>query len=105
MTTYQANSARNTRAASTSPAMRLLMSEVHRLLGEIILDPSDNAKYERLDEIAYVIWEWCVTHGTQPWGWCLDRYCSCKLVLAEHEPDPLPGMGARPRAGRRSERA
>ena len=70
--------------------MTLLMSELHRLLGEIILDPSDNSLYERVDSIAYVVWEWCLSNGAQPWGWCLDRYCSCKLVLAEHEPPTLP---------------
>lgn len=75
------------------------MSELHRLLGDIILDPSDNTLYERVDSIAYVVWEWCLNNAATPWGWCLDRYCSCKLVLAEHEPEPLPGLGAARRTG------
>lgn len=68
------------------------MSEIHRLLGDIILDPSNNAAYERIDFHAREIWMWCITNGETPWGWCLDRYCSCKLVLAEHEPEHLPGL-------------
>lgn len=87
------------RKSPQSPLMRDAMTRLHLALGSIIIDPTDNGLYETVDETCYLIWEWCVLHGQQPWGWCLDRYCSCKIALAEHEPDPLPGLGRTPRSG------
>lgn len=96
MTTYHARSAKKKSTAPASAAMRYLNSELHRLLGDVIMDPSDNDSYSRIDSIAYVIWEYCTVNAVTPWGWCLDRYCSCKLVLSEHEPDVLPIILADP---------
>ena len=66
------------------------MARIHAVLESIILDPTDPALYEDLDHYCYLVWEWCLITGRTPWGWCADRYCSCKVALSEHEPDTLP---------------
>lgn len=77
-----------------SALMREANRRLHHALLSIIVDPSNNDLYEIVDDNCYLIWEWCLTRGQQPWGWCLDRYCACKIALAEHEPDELPlGQG------------
>lgn len=79
-------------ARSNSPhnaLMREANRRLHAALLGIIVDPSSNDLYEIVDDNCYMIWEWCLLHHTQPWGWCLDRYCACKIALAEHEPEGL----------------
>jgi hypothetical protein len=68
------------------------MARIHAVLESIILDPTDNDLYADLDHYCYLVWEWCLLTGHLPWGWCADRYCSCKVALSEHEPDTLPGL-------------
>lgn len=67
------------------------MARIHAVLESIILDPTDDHLYAELDARCYLVWEWCITHGKTPWGWCPDRYCACKVALSEHEPDTLDG--------------
>ena len=69
--------------------MRARMQCLHDSLARLILDPSDERSYEDIDEQTYMIWEWCTVHGRHPWGWCLDRYCACKVALSAAEPAGL----------------
>lgn len=94
MPSDHASSARRTKPRIPRGVMQLRMATLHACLGSIIIDPMNDDLYAGVDEACYQIWEWCLERGQQPWGWCWDRYCSCKLALAEHEPDPLPGFGA-----------
>lgn len=73
--------------------MTRLMSDLHRAIADIIIDPRDERAYEQADDRCQEIWQWSTTMGVTPWRYCLDRYCSCKMMLSEWEPDMLPGMG------------
>lgn len=67
-----------------------MIASIHRTLERIILDPLDARAYEVLDVTADLLWQRALSLGDAPWRYCLDRYCGCKVTLAEHEPDPLP---------------
>lgn len=80
--------------------MSRLMEALHQSISDLIIDPRDAREYERADDLCQEIWRWCTTMGYTPWKFCMDRYCSCKLMLSEWEPDLLPGpWGARRGAG------
>jgi len=72
--------------------MSTLIAALHRSIEDIIIDPRDYREYERADNICAEIWQWSTTMGITPWSYCLDRYCSCKMMLSEWEPDVLPGL-------------
>lgn len=57
-----------------------------------ILEPTDHRIREAISEDAAVVWHTALAAGTTPWRYCLDRYCDCKIVLKEAEPEPLPGL-------------
>lgn len=80
--------------------MRKLIADLHQCIADIIIDPRDTRQYEKADDICQEVWQWASTMGINPWGYCLDRYCSCKMMLSEWEPDPLPLLW-----GREGERA
>lgn len=86
-----------------SAEMSTLMAALHRSIEAIIIDPRDAGEYARADETCQEIWQWSTLMGITPWRYCLDRYCSCKLMLSEWEPDVLPGLEvpARRDVGRR----
>jgi hypothetical protein len=73
--------------------MRALMTALHASIADIIIDPRDTRQYERCDDLCQEIWQWATLMGHNPWGYCLDRYCSCKLMLSEWEPQTLPLIG------------
>lgn len=92
MSTHHAKSAKSTSPRIPTVAMSRALDTLHGAFLDIIVDPTDSRLYERVDETCYVIWEWCLEHGATPWSWCLDVYCSCKVALAEHEPNPFPQL-------------
>mgnify|MGYP006998891352 CR=1 FL=1 len=84
------------RSKSTSAArsvVRSLMQILHDDLTAAILEPLDHRIREAISEDAIVVWTTCQAAGLTPWRYCLDRYCDCKIVLHEHEPPKLPGLG------------
>ena len=72
--------------------MSRLINDLHRAISDVIIDPRDESAYTKCDETCQEIWQWCQMLGVTPWRYCLDRYCSCKLMLSEWEPDTLPGL-------------
>lgn len=90
MATYQTRAARRTRTASTRAIITNLIAEMHALFTQIILDPTDEKPFHRVDDICQEIWQECIMHQMEPWQFCLDRYCSCKVALSEWEPERLP---------------
>lgn len=77
--------------------MTALINALHRAISDIIIDPLDQRAYDTADDTCQAIWQWCTTMGYTPWKFCMDRYCSCKVMLSEWEPQTLPfdGAGAR----------
>ena len=70
--------------------MTALINALHTAISDIIVDPTDSRAYERADDTCQEIWQWCTSMGYTPWKFCLDRYCSCKVMLSEWEPQTLP---------------
>lgn len=103
MTPTVRKNARTTSARRTIIETRRLINSLHSLISDIIIDPRDENAYHRADDICQEIWQWCTSIDTTPWSLCLDRYCSCKLMLSEWEPQALPGLdtvrGQGPRQG------
>lgn len=91
MTTSARKTPRARSSAAPTVKMRAAMRSLHACFAAMILDPLDKQAYEDADTLCWQIWEYCLNNGTSPWAWCLDRYCSCKVALSEHEPDRLPG--------------
>lgn len=69
------------------------MQLLHDDLVAAILEPTDHRIREAIDEDAATVWATCQALGFTPWRYCGDRYCDCKIVLHEHEPPALPGLG------------
>lgn len=72
-----------------------LMTSLHDEISSLIIDPRDSRAFERCDDLCQEIWQSSLEASITPWRLCLDRYCSCKLMLSEWEPEPLPGLGLR----------
>lgn len=86
------NSAKNPSARTHSAEMSRLLTTLHQAISDIIIDPLDTSSYAKADDTCQAIWQWCTSFGITPWSYCLDRYCSCKVMLSEWEPDQLPGV-------------
>lgn len=80
------------RITAKSAEMARLITDLHNSIERCISDPSDERPYNDADDLCQSIWQWSTTMGVTPWRYCLDRYCSCKIMLREWEPDRLPGL-------------
>lgn len=88
---HRKNSAQRART-QTSAEMARLIADLHRAILDCITDPRLEEPYSRADDLCQAIWQWSTTFNVTPWRYCLDRYCSCKIMLREWEPDALPGL-------------
>lgn len=86
-------SAKSSRTSAARSVVRSLMQVLHDDLCAAILEPTDHRIREAISEDAIVVWHTCLAAGLTPWRYCQDRYCDCKIVLHEHEPPALPGLG------------
>jgi len=67
-----------------------MMTDLHAAIARCIEDPRDERPYLEADELCQSIWQWATLMGTTPWRYCWDRYCSCKIMLREWQPETLP---------------
>lgn len=78
------------RINANSAEMARLISDLHSAVARCIEDPRDERPYNDADDLCQSIWQWAQAMGVTPWRYCGDRYCSCKIMLREWEPAPLP---------------
>lgn len=93
MVVHMMKSAKSSSTSAARAVVRSLMQILHDDLTAAILEPLDHRIREAISEDAVVVWATCQAAGLTPWRYCLDRYCDCKIVLHEHEPPTLPGLG------------
>lgn len=88
---HKAAAAQRSKIAKSAEMARLI-TDLHSAISRCIEDPRDERPYHDADDLCQAIWQWSTTMQVTPWRYCLDRYCSCKIMLREWEPDPLPGL-------------